>query len=90
MKLMPSQLVCRQAVELMSDYIEGSLSRRDRRRLEKHLEACDSCTAYLEQLRATIRASGEVVPEDLAPEVIETFTDLFRRFRADDQPTSGP
>jgi anti-sigma factor RsiW len=76
--------VCRQAVELMSDYIEGSLSRRDRRRLAKHLEGCDACTAYLEQLRATIRASGEVVPEDLAPEVIETFTDLFRRFHADD------
>jgi anti-sigma factor RsiW len=83
MKVMPSQLVCQQAVELMSDYIEGSLSRRDRRRLEKHLEACDACTAYLEQLRATIAASGEIVPEDLAPEVIETFTDLFRRFRAD-------
>ena len=39
MKLMPSQLVCQQAVELMSDYLEGSLSRRDRRRLEKHLAA---------------------------------------------------
>jgi hypothetical protein len=80
MKLMPSQLVCRQAVELMSDYIEGSLPRRERRRLEKHLKGCDVCSTYLEQLRATIAASGKVVPEDLAPEVIETFTDLFRRF----------
>jgi len=81
MKLLPSQLVCQQAVELMSDYLEGSLSRRDRRRLEKHLEGCDGCTAYLEQLRATIAASGEIVPGDLAPEVLETFTELFRRIR---------
>jgi anti-sigma factor RsiW len=85
MKLMPSQLVCRQALELMSDYLEGSLSRRDRRRLEKHLDACDACTAYLEQLRVIITVSRDVVPEDLAPDVIETFTDLFRRFRGDDQ-----
>lgn len=83
MKLMPSQLVCQQAVELMSDYLEGSLSRRDRRRLEKHLSGCDACTAYLEQMRATIAASGVVAPEDLAPDVLETLTDLFRRFRDD-------
>ena len=83
MRLLPSQLVCRQAVELMSDYVEGSLSRRDRRRLEKHLAGCDACTAYLEQLRATIAASGVVEPENLAPEVLETLTDLFRRYQED-------
>jgi anti-sigma factor RsiW len=81
MKLMPSQLVCRQAIELMSDYLEGSLSRRDRRRLEKHLALCDACTAYLEQMRATIAASGVVEPDGLAPEALETLTELFRRFR---------
>jgi anti-sigma factor RsiW len=80
---MPSQLVCQQAVELMSDYLDGSLSRRDRRRLEKHLALCDACTAYLEQLRATIAASGVVAPEDLTPDVLETLTDLFRRYRED-------
>jgi anti-sigma factor RsiW len=80
MKLMPSQLVCQQAVELMSDYLEGSLSRRDRRRLEKHLAGCDACTAYLEQMRETIAASGVVAADDLPPEVLETLTDLFRRF----------
>jgi anti-sigma factor RsiW len=83
MKLMPSQLVCQQAVELMSDYIEGSLSRRDRRRLEKHLALCDACTAYLEQMRGTIAASGVVEPDELSPEALETLTDLFRRFRED-------
>jgi anti-sigma factor RsiW len=83
MKLMPSQLVCQQAVELMSDYLDGSLSRRDRRRLEKHLALCDACTAYLEQLRATNAASGVVAPEDLTPDVLETLTDLFRRYRED-------
>ncbi len=83
MKLMPSQLVCQQAVELMSDYIDGSLSRRNRRRLERHLAACDACTAYLEQMRVTIAASGVVAPEDLPSEVLETLTDLFRRFRED-------
>jgi len=83
MKLTPTRLVCQQAVELMSDYLEGSLSRRDRKRLELHLSGCDACGAYLEQLRATIVASGVVVADDLEPEVLETLTDLFRRFHED-------
>jgi len=79
-KLTPSRLVCQQAVELMSDYLDGSLSRRDRKRLERHLAGCDACSAYLEQMRVTIVASGVVVADDLTPEVLETLTDLFRRF----------
>jgi anti-sigma factor RsiW len=76
--------VCQQAVELMSDYLDGSLSRRDRRRLEKHLAGCDACTAYLAQMRLTIAASGTITPDELSPEVLETLTDLFRRFHEDE------
>jgi anti-sigma factor RsiW len=81
MRVTPSRLVCQQAVELMSDYLEGALSRRDRRRLEKHLAECDACTAFLEQLRVTIAASGVVTPDDLSSEALNTLTELFERYR---------
>ncbi len=84
MKLTPSRLVCQQAVELVSDYLDGSLSRRDRKRLERHLAGCDACTAFVEQMRETIAASGVVSPDDLAPEVLDTLTELFRRFHDED------
>lgn len=81
MRLTAPPLVCRQAVELMSDYLEGSLSRRDRRRLAKHLAGCDACSAYLEQMRAIIAVSGAVVPEDLEPQAVDDLVEVFRRFR---------
>jgi anti-sigma factor RsiW len=83
MRLLPSPLVCRDAVELVSDYLDGTLSRRDRRRLEKHLAACDACSAYVEQIRATIAASGRVGPEDLPSDVVEGLVNLFRQYRSD-------
>jgi anti-sigma factor RsiW len=83
MKLLPSPLVCRDAVELVSDYLDGNLSRRARRRLEKHLAQCDACTSYLEQMRSTIAASGRVGPEDLPSDVVEGLVNLYRRFRSD-------
>ena len=84
MRLMAPPQVCREAVELLSDYLDGALSRRVRRRLERHLADCDACGAYLDQLRATIAASGKVTPEDLAPETLEGLVALYRQFQLGD------
>jgi len=76
-------IVCRQAVELATDYLEGALSRRDRRRFEAHLRACPNCTTYLEQIRRTIQATGAIEPEDLTPEAQTDLIELYRRWRSE-------
>lgn len=77
-------LTCLDAVAFVSDYLDGALSRRERRRLERHLRHCDACSAYLEQMRATIDATGSVGPDDLSPETLDGIVDLFERYRRDD------
>ncbi len=77
------ELVCRQVVELVSDYLEGALSRSERRRFERHLAGCEHCTEYLEQMRATIALTGRLSPEDLTPMMREEFTALYRRWRSE-------
>jgi anti-sigma factor RsiW len=74
-------LVCRQAVELMSDYLEGALSDRDRDRLEAHLAQCEHCSAYLEQLRSTIEVLGRAEPGALTPDAQDELVRLYRRWR---------
>jgi anti-sigma factor RsiW len=76
-------LECRQAVELVTDYLEGALSRRQRRRLEAHLRACPNCSAYLEQIQAVIAISGSVDPEDLSDQARSDLIELYRRWRED-------
>jgi anti-sigma factor RsiW len=78
-------IVCRQAVELVTDYLEGTLSGRPRRRFEAHLAVCPHCTEYLAQMRETIRLAGRLEPEDLTPQAREEFTDLYRRWRSEQQ-----
>jgi len=79
-----TELVCQEVVELVTDYLEGALSRSQRRRFEAHLRACENCTEYLEQMRATIRLAGGLQVEDLTPEMREEFTALFRRWQAEE------
>jgi len=83
MLLRRHDIVCQQAVELVTDYLEGTLSRRARRRFEAHLEACEHCTEYLAQMRATIRLSGQIQPHDLTPEMRADFTALYERWRSE-------
>ena len=78
-------LVCQQAVELVTDYLEGALSRRDRRRFEAHVRACPNCAAYLEQIRATIQLAGDMKPEDLTPQARQDLSDLYRRWQSGEQ-----
>jgi anti-sigma factor RsiW len=79
-------LVCQQVVELVTEYLEGTLTRSERRRFETHLAGCPNCTHYLAQMRATIRATGTLEPEDLSPEARDELTALFRRWQDDDGP----
>ena len=61
-------LSCQELVELVTDYLEGALSPGDLVRFERHIAACDGCTRYVDQLRATIRATGTITVDDLSPE----------------------
>ena len=78
-------LVCQQAVELVTDYLEGALPASGRRRFERHLAGCPHCTEYLAQMRETISLTGRVAPEDLTPQMRDEFTDLYRRWQSEQQ-----
>ena len=71
-------LACQQVVELVTDYLEGALGRRDRRRFEKHLRACDGCERYLDQMRTTLALLGTVPVDSLSPHAQATLLEAFR------------
>jgi len=68
---------CKEVVELMTEYLEGTLSQRDRARFEEHIAGCDGCTSYLEQLRTTRRVLGrladEPIPEGVKADILAAF-----------------
>jgi len=75
-------LVCQQAVELVTDYIEDSMSRADRSRFEAHLSSCPHCTAYLAQMRSTIELTGQLRSQELPSEVREELVALYGQWRS--------
>ncbi len=75
-------LACRELVELVTDYLEGTLPASDRARFEAHLGLCDGCTNYLEQMRRTIALTGMLTEDQIPPEGKAELLGVFRAWRA--------
>jgi anti-sigma factor RsiW len=76
-----ADLRCRELVELVTDYLEGSLDRRSRARFDRHISGCPHCTEYLAQMRETIRLTGTLTEEQLDPRARDELLSVFRTWR---------
>ncbi len=76
-----ASLTCQEMVELVTDYLEGTLGWRDRRRVTKHLEGCDPCVVYVEQMRETLDLLGTVPVDTLSAEAQAALLDALRDLR---------
>ena len=79
----PGGISCQEVVEIITEYLEGTLAPELVQRLHVHLELCAPCVEYIEQIRATSRAAQaaelEVHPDRDA--LLAVFRD-FQRERA--------
>ena len=82
------KLTCQQAVDLVTAYLEGALTRSQRRRFETHLAGCPHCPEYLAQMRAVIALAGSITPDELTPRMRSEFISIYQRWQAD-EPTDG-
>jgi anti-sigma factor RsiW len=75
------EITCEQAVALVTDYFEDTLTPEDRMRFETHLSECPLCTEHFRQIRMCIAALGHVRVNDLSPRTRDDLTLLYRRWR---------
>ena len=74
-------LTCREMVELVTEYLEGSMSARDRAIFEAHLSVCPGCTAYFEQMRQTISVLGKLTEETIPAPARDELLNVFRNWK---------
>jgi predicted anti-sigma-YlaC factor YlaD len=75
------ELTCKELVELVTEYLEGTLQTADRTRFDAHLKNCSGCTTYVQQMRQTIRLVGKLSEETLDPQTKEELLNVFRQWK---------
>ena len=75
------EMTCQELVELVTEYLEGTLAPSERQRFEAHLGRCDGCTTYLEQMRHLIAALGRLTEESIPEQVKQNLLQAFRDWK---------
>jgi len=78
---------CQDIVELVTDYLEGTLDPVTTAAVETHLAGCDACRIYLEQFRETIALLGHVPADTLSAQAQAGLIDAFRAFSIKGRPS---
>jgi anti-sigma factor RsiW len=68
-------VTCRDAIDLLGEFLGSELGPRDRVRLMVHLAGCRPCRAYLRTYRKTARVAGRAATAEMPEE-------MKRRLRA--------
>jgi anti-sigma factor RsiW len=74
-------MTCRELVEVVTEYFEGSLSLTDRSRFEEHIMSCPPCRAHLEQMQETMLLLGGIPEETVSPEAEKALVEAFRGWK---------
>ncbi len=77
----PTGMSCKELVELITEYLEGTLPPEDKARFEQHLAFCEWCRTYLEQMRLTIHSLGKLSEESIPENVMVGLVEVFRTWK---------
>jgi hypothetical protein len=83
----PTQMTCREFEDFLVDFLDGSLTHRQRFVFEIHLKTCSDCRAYLDRYRRTValgqKACGEKAetppPLEMPPRLVQAIEQALSR-----------
>jgi anti-sigma factor RsiW len=77
-----AELSCQEVVELVTAYLDDVLPVAEHERFERHLAVCPGCVTYVDQVRETVRLTGEQPREEtLTPEARTALMAQFRTWK---------
>jgi len=72
-------IYCQECVDLLADYLEGTLPPSQREQLEEHLSYCPPCVTFVRTYKATTRVARESLVAEIPDEVSARLHDFLRK-----------
>ena len=70
---------CKEVVELATEFVEGAMTVHEATLFELHLNFCDGCDSFIDQIRRTSELATELcedeVPDSLKSGLLTAFRD---------------
>jgi anti-sigma factor (TIGR02949 family) len=72
---------CQEVVELVTDYLDEALPAEAAALFEQHINFCEGCVWYLDQIRRIASLTGRLREEDVPAQTREQLVTAFREWR---------
>jgi len=72
---------CREVVDLAAEYVEGAMPPHEATLFEMHLNFCDGCFTFIDQIRETSSIAGRLAEEEVPEETKAKLLDAFRDWK---------
>jgi anti-sigma factor RsiW len=77
---------CREIVDLAAEYVDGALPAHESTLFERHLNCCDGCSTFIDQIRETAGLAASLdedeLPDSLEAGLLQAFRDWNRSRQA--------
>jgi anti-sigma factor (TIGR02949 family) len=74
-------VTCSEVVELVTEYLDRTLPPGDATLVEQHLNFCEGCLWYVDQIRTTVATVGRIEPEEVPDDMRDRLLTAFRDWR---------
>jgi anti-sigma factor RsiW len=75
-------ITCQEVVELVTNYLEGALSPEEADLFEQHINSCEGCDWYVDEMRTTVATVGKITEEEIPSETRDKLLTAFRDWKA--------
>jgi anti-sigma factor RsiW len=72
---------CKEVVELATEYVDGVLSPQSATLFELHLNFCDGCMTFIDQIRTTAATAAQLCEDEVPEETKAQLLTAFREWR---------
>jgi anti-sigma factor RsiW len=76
-----TDLACKELVEIITDYLEGTLPERDRARFDAHILTCPPCREYVAEMRTTLQLTGRLTVDSISSSARDDLLRAYRRMK---------
>jgi predicted anti-sigma-YlaC factor YlaD len=80
---------CREAIDVLADYLDATLTPDLLAQLEAHLRVCAPCRAYLATYKRSAELAAKVNRVEMPPEVRQCLRDFLNRCRLSAEPEAN-
>jgi anti-sigma factor RsiW len=76
------KLSCKEAVGLVTEYLEETLLPAAQAQFEQHVADCPGCQTYLQQIQQTIDMLRRLADEPMFPETRQQLLQVFQTWKS--------